>query len=210
MNDTELKELWRRQTPIATPSVPPDAEVIERMNARLRKFGRDLFWRDVREVAACVFIVVWFGWYLLGNLSLLSQIGCGVVILSAIVISAVLLIARRLDRAAEGPVSVSDSLRAQLRSIRRQERLLANVLWWYLLPIFVGVELFVLGQKISTANAWTMTGVLAFTSAVVYFANRYAVRTKLRPLILEIQQTLESASCLEEDMSDSDRKDDAR
>jgi hypothetical protein len=195
MNDAELKELWRRQGTIAPPkSAASDAEVIERMNARLRKFGRDLFWRDVREVAACVFIVIWFGSYLLRHLSLLSQIGCGVIILSAIMISAVLLIARRLDRAADEPATVSDSLRAQLRSIRRQERLLANVLWWYLLPIFVGVELFVLGHGISAANAWTMTGVLVFTSAVVYFANGYAVRTKLRPLISEIQQTLESAA----------------
>jgi hypothetical protein len=45
---------------------------------------------------------------------------------------------------------------------------------------------------------------------VVYLANWYAVRTKLRPLISEIQQTLESATRLEEDTVDSDRKDDAR
>jgi hypothetical protein len=202
MNDSELKELWRRQAMIAAPETPSDAEVIERMNARLRKFGRDLFWRDVREVAACAFIVVWFGSYLLWHLSLLSQIGCWVVILSAIMISAVLLIARRLDRAAAGPVSVSDSLRAQLRSVRRQERLLSNVLWWYLLPSFVGAELFVLGLGISGANVWTLTGVLAFTAAVVYFANWYAVRTKLRPLISEIQETLESVTCLEGDAAD--------
>ncbi len=210
MNDQELKELWRRQAPFAAPSISSDAEVIERMNARLRKFGRALFWRDVREVAACVFIVIWFGSYLLRHLSLLSQIGCGVVILSAVMISAVLLIARRLDRVAEGPVSVSDSLRAQLRSIQRQERLLTNILWWYLLPIFVGAELFVLGLGISAANGWTLTGVLSFTSVVVYFANRYAVRTKLLPLILDIQETLESVACLEEDTSDSNGKDDAR
>jgi hypothetical protein len=210
MNDTELKELWRRQAPIALPSVPSDAELIERMNARLRKFGRDLFWRDVREVAACVFIVIWFGFYLMGHLSLLSQIGCGVVILSAIMISAVLLVARRRDRAAAGPVSVSDSLRAQLRSVTRQARLISNVLWWYLLPSFVGAELFVLGQGISAANAWTLTGVLVFTAVVVYFANSYVLRTKLRPFISEIQQTLESVACLEEDAADSDRKDDAR
>lgn len=202
MNERELKELWRRQAAIAAPDTPSDAEVIDRMNARLRKFGRDLFWRDVREVAACAFIVVWFGSYLLWHLSLLSQIGCWVVILSAIMISAVLLIARRLDRAAAGPVSVSDSLWAQLRSIQRQERLLANVLWWYLLPSFVGAELFVLGLGISAANGWTLTGVLVFTAAVVYFANWYAVRTKLRPLISEIQETLESVTCLEEDTAD--------
>jgi hypothetical protein len=210
MNDTELKALWRRQAAIAIPSISSDAEVIERVNARLRKFGRDLFWRDVREVAACAFIVFWFGFYLLGHLSLLSQIGCVVVILSAIMISAVLLIARRLDRATDEPVSVSDSLRAQLRSVKRQERLLANVIWWYLLPIFAGAWLFVVGQGLSAKNVWTLTGVFTFTSLVVYLANWYAVRTKLRPLISEIQQTLESATRLEEDAADSDRKDDGR
>jgi hypothetical protein len=196
MNDQELKELWRRQAAIASPmAAASDAQVIERMNARLRKFGRSLFWRDVGEIAACVFIVIWFGSYLLWPLSLLSKIGCVVVILSAIMISAVLLIARRLDRASQEPASVSESLRAQLRAIKRQERLISNVMWWYLLPTFVGAELFVLGLGISAANAWTMTGVLAFTSVVVYFANRHAVRRKLRPLIAEIQETLESVEC---------------
>jgi hypothetical protein len=107
-------------------------------------------------------------------------------------------------------VSVSESLQAQLSSVSRQERLLANVLWWYLLPSFVGAELFVLGLGISAANAWTITGVLVFTAVVVYFANWYVVRTKLRPLTSEIRQTLESATRLEEDAADSDRKDDAR
>lgn len=199
MNDTELKELWRRQAPMAPVDVSSDADVIDRMNARLRKFDRELFWRDVGEVAACGVIAIWFGWYLLVLPSTLTRIGCIIVMLSAAMITAVLLVARRSDRAPVGSVSVSESLRAELCKVARQEKLLTNVLWWYLLPIFGGAELFVLGLNLPAVNKWVMTGTFVFTGVVVYWANRYVAKRKLRPLIAEIERTLSTIASLDND-----------
>jgi hypothetical protein len=206
MNDLELKNLWRQQDAGAA-DVEADGDVVGAMKRRMRRFDRGLVWRDVRELAACAFIVWWFGGALWGHPSPLTRAGSVVLVGSALGISAVMLWARRADRKASRlAVSVEESLRAELRKVARQERLLTHVLWWYLLPIYVGTVLYVCGGAASAEWKWGFAVGYGALCGFLYWVNQYAARKQLRPLMVEIEQTLGNIACLEDATSELERE----
>ena len=191
MNDLELKQLWQRQS---LPSPPPasDREIIDQMKRKLRRFDRNIFWRDVREIAACLFLIVWFGFGLGHKASALTHLGNIIVMLSCVFIAAKLLAARREQRAFLNPRSVREFLLGETAKVSRQIRLLQTVLWWYLLPILCGAMIAVLGGPHSLVRK--MIVLLSFIPIgwFVHWLNQYAARRVLQPLKTELDLTLNS------------------
>src|SRR5215216_5506829 len=63
MNEQELKDLWRRQKLEAVPPVDARAQ-IEAMRDKMSKLHRTLKWRDFRELAGCVVVILGFSaWF---------------------------------------------------------------------------------------------------------------------------------------------------
>ena len=86
MNDDALKKLWQEQTFPSAPALPDEAQIAA-MNTRMKSFDKTISGRDYGEVAAGIFIIIFFGWDLIfRNNSLLTQIGCVVLIASSIFI----------------------------------------------------------------------------------------------------------------------------
>ncbi len=86
MRDDELKTLWQAQRFESVPLLP-DAKQMAAMATRLKGFDKTIRWRDFGEVAAGIFIMIFFGWDLVsGNNSRLTEAGCVVLILSALFI----------------------------------------------------------------------------------------------------------------------------
>ena len=90
MNDSELKQLWQ-QAELKPALQASDMEIVRRMKRKMRKFDHKIFWRDLRELAACAFILFWFGPGVFGDGSKLCRIGHLVLVLSAIGIGAELI-----------------------------------------------------------------------------------------------------------------------
>ncbi len=67
------------------------------------------------------------------------------------------------------------------------------MLWWYILPLSIGAEMYVLGETPDLAGKIVMTVTFIFVDAVIWWANRYAVRKTLLPLKTELENTLSSA-----------------
>ena len=59
MNDLELQKLWQ-QANVPPPASATDMEIIYRMKRKMRKFNRDIFWRDARELVACGIVIYLF------------------------------------------------------------------------------------------------------------------------------------------------------
>jgi hypothetical protein len=206
VNDLELKILWRQQD-VGPADVLEGVDVVGAMKRRMRRFDRDLVWRDARELVACAFIIWWFGGGMWGHASPLTRAGSIVLVVSAVGIAAVMLWARRADRkASRVAVSVEESLKAELRKVSRQERLLTHVMWWYLLPIYVGTVLYVFGGAGTAGWKWGFALGYAGVCGLLYWVNQYAARKQLRPLIVEIEQTLGSIACLEDATVEHERE----
>ena len=191
MNDDALKKLWQEQQ-FAPASPAPDSELIPRMKTKMKKFNRTLFWRDARELIVCVFLALYFSYMIPLSPSRLSAAGCVVIVLSCIFIGWRLVAARRAHPRVPETAPTGDFVRAELASVKRQIHLLRTVLWWYLLPLFIGVELFLFGFPQPIGNLMGPTAVVVGVFAFVYWLNQWAVRKTLVPLQQELEKTLGS------------------
>jgi hypothetical protein len=100
----------------------------------------------------------------------------------------VALLRRRSRSASE---SLAEFCRAELSKLETQIRLLRTLAWWYLAPILVGTNLYVVAT--SEAPASTMAVVFPITVLVVsaiYWLNRRSLRRELLPLRAELERCL--------------------
>jgi CubicO group peptidase (beta-lactamase class C family) len=199
MNDDELKQLWQRQ-PLRVPDLAA-TQLIPAMQNKMGEFRRTLFWRDIRELSACIFLVIVFGFYFVHQGAPIARLGDLIVIGSSIFIAWRLLYVQRTTRPAPPGASTVESLRAELNTVRAQSQLLGSVLWWYLLPLTVGELVFVWGGPINGhAAPWAMvptdivvTLVIIAVNVFVYWLNQWARRKQLLPVEAQLQSLLRSA-----------------
>src|SRR5204863_7914969 len=138
MNDDELKKLWQRQR-LREPDLSP-AQLIPAMQNKTTLLRRCLDARDLRELWACALVIVIFGiFYFTVYRTPVSRLGDLIVIGSSIFIAWKLVHTRRRTPPTPPGATVVESLQAELNAVRAQSRLLGAVLWWYLLPGFIGL-----------------------------------------------------------------------
>ncbi|HEX3718959.1 MAG TPA: hypothetical protein VH595_13400 [Verrucomicrobiae bacterium] len=160
MNDDELKKLWREQ-PLVLPAELTGTVQLAALRKRMKRFDRNIWWRDLREVAACVVIVIWFG-------------------------SDYFKYPQAVTRAVPG-ASVMDSLRVELRKVETQIHLLRSVLWWYILPSLGGSGVFFFGVRRNASARLVTIVVFGLVGVFVYWLNQRAVRQYLLPLKSELE-----------------------
>ncbi len=187
MNDDALKQLWKGQPFAALPALP-DEKQIAVMKRRMKGFDKTIRWRDYGEVAAGIFIIVYFGRELiLGNHSLLTQAGCVVLIVSCIFIDWKLITSKRRVPKAEPNAPVFDTVKVELQKVENQIGLLKSVAWWYLLPLFVGVMLFYFGTPASFQSKLVYFTAVLVVYVFIYWLNQRAVKKNLLPLKRELE-----------------------
>lgn len=192
MNDQELKDLWQRQ-PVAAPVVTAP-QLVSAMQTKMSELRRKLLIRDARELAACAFVFIFFAISFDRSDSLVSCIGDLVVMGSAIFIGWKIIRARRMAPSAKPDATTVESLRAELHSVRTQSKLLGSILWWYLLPLAVGLLLSVWGDRDSSMDFKIIfTGVIGFTNTFVYWLNQRARTKQLLPAESQLEALLRSA-----------------
>ena len=189
MHDDALKELWRAQRIEPAPPLPDPAQLAA-MKARLESLDRTVFWRDVRENIAALFVAVVFGVYLFIFPSVLARIGSSIVILSSLFVMAYPIWRKRRVAKAPPDASLMESLQAELRKVEVEIALLRSVHWWYILPGAVGVLLFVAGLHRSLS--WTVLFALIIVALdlFIYWINQVACDKRLVPLKRELESLL--------------------
>jgi hypothetical protein len=190
MNDDELKQLWQQQ-PLRNP--PSAALLISAMQKQTSQLRRCLDARDVRELVACAVVIIIFGvFYFTVYREPISRLGNLIVIGSTIFIGWKIISTRRATPPAPPGATTVESLEAELKSVRAQSRLLGSVLWWYLLPGFIGLVVATWGLRI---DPYTKIGCTLFFIAVdafIYWLNQRASK-QLLPLAAQLESLLHSA-----------------
>ena len=131
MNPDDAKHAWQSSVAFGGP-LP-----LEQVRAGADKLYRGVRLRNFLEYVACVVVVVASAYSVFTGEHLLHRIG------AAMLVAGVPVVAWQLHRRASaappetaGAMPVVDFLRGQLV---RQREALANVFWWYLLPILPGM-----------------------------------------------------------------------
>ncbi|HZM02827.1 MAG TPA: DUF3887 domain-containing protein [Candidatus Saccharimonadales bacterium] len=190
MNDDELKKLWQHQ-PLRDP--PSAAQLISAMQKQTTLLRRCLDARDLRELLACAFVIIIFGFYFFREQEPISRAGDLIVVGSMIFIAWKLVHTRHSTPPPSFGATLVESLRAELNSVRAQSRLLGSVLWWYILPPTIGVLVGTWGMRINLHAKIPVALVVIAIDVFVWWFNRWGRAKHLLPLEAQLQSLLHSA-----------------
>jgi len=192
MNDDELKKLWQQQ-PLREP-VPSAPQLISAMQNKTTLLRRCLDARDLRELVVCAVLIIIFGcFYFTVYREPMSRVGDLIIIGSIIFIAWKLVYTRRTTPPAPPGATLVESLGAELKLVRAQSRLLGSVLWWYLLPGFIGLLVATWGLRIDLFSKIIGTLFFIAVDAFVYWLNQWARSKQLLPLEAQLESLLHSA-----------------
>lgn len=175
----DYREAWQEQNG-SLEAGPDEAELLADVQERAEAFDRKIRRRDLMELLAAVLVVPAFAYELATAGSWLTGAGALVVILSSLFILLWLWRARHRSRRPTAGRPVAERLRILRDRVDAQVELLESVLWWYFLPLGVGVVLFMAGQSGPWFTAVGALGVLLLYGWL-WRLNQRAVRRDLWP-----------------------------
>jgi hypothetical protein len=187
----DLPALWRSRKGPAGAGL--SAALPEEIVERSRKLEAVVRRRDRLETAVALAIAPFFAAVVVLGTSAAGRLGALILALSCLFIPLRLAHARRLFRPAPRDLSLRAFLAAERERLLAQRRLLRSILWWYLLPLGIGVVL-LFGSR-SSALATGIYGVVVVALyAGIYRLNQRAVATELDPRLAEMDEMLRAVA----------------
>lgn len=176
----DLKNLWQGQRP------EPAAISLEEIRAKAGKFQRTIHWRNLREYAACVVVVVGYAFFFEWSRNTAMRVG------SAMVIAAALYIVYHIFRHGSSKKAPADCafescVAFHRRELERQRDLLGGIWKWYLGPLIPGLVVFQAGVARNWTSFWIVMVSYALAAWVIGKVNRKAAR-KLDRQVAELNE----------------------
>jgi hypothetical protein len=199
MNWNDLKTAWDNQSLLAGPGADL-ATLQDGFESKRRRLARILFWRDVREAAAGLFVAgvfAYVGWQM-------GRVGWPIALAVVLMLGLTVFFVRERFRAHQQKVGADASLVAKLEAeiaeLRRQRGLLLNVGTWYLTPCMGAAAIVAATTLIHApkplaaklAAGLIMLIFLALVSWGVWALNRWAVRKQIDPRLEELEKVHQS------------------
>ncbi|MCF3649174.1 hypothetical protein [Synoicihabitans lomoniglobus] len=199
MNFEEMQSAWQ-QSAAREPLPLIDDAVVRHVRADSRKFSHRIFWRDVREVAACFLVT-----FIFGRMALAAEAEGApawplwVAAIIPLGVAAYFAIDRLImhRRATPRGETVLTEIDRAADEVRHQIWLLRNVLWWYLLPlgtstVMITLQYFLYGPAYTPLIVKVIMGALVVGVAGgfnfwVWKLNQKAVRKDLQPRLAELE-----------------------
>lgn len=185
MNDTDLIEIWQKSSAVKAKIKQQSPKLLSNMDKELAKFENRIKRRDRREIIVAIAVTPFLALGALTSDSRYEQIGCLLLILYVLWVIFALVQVKYKQPA----FSVSLSLKAQLIEyqayVLRQQKLVKNVLYWYLSPMLPGVFFMWMGLE----NTVVLVGSILFLPFVfifVYQTNQRAAKENYTFLLEEL------------------------
>jgi CubicO group peptidase (beta-lactamase class C family) len=199
MNDEEqknlwqgLKCLWQEQKPSGDPALTAD-EQIAAMRKKMAKMHQGLNKTDFWGAALYAVVTVPFIIYVFTTPYFVTRIGY-LIIIGGMLFASWKSIRRR--RSVPQPIAdapVMEWLKYDLAKVRQHAEDSRTLLWWYLLPFLIGINVSTWGMKV---DLWTvkipMTVLVALIAGVTYWLNQRVWRNQWLPMQQELEALLNS------------------
>jgi hypothetical protein len=188
MLENELSTIWLQSA--AKEAVKfNQSELLADLNSQLKNFDKCLKKRDKREIIAASIVILIFCTGTILFTGIISKIGMLLCTLYGVVVIYVL---RNVKK--HNPVSydqpVKDYLVMHREYLVKERNLLKNVIYWYLLPPFIGEVLFFIGQNMGTITLIISILIVFGINTYIYFLNKAGVKKVFDPLLLQIDKTI--------------------
>ena len=158
--ENDARKVWQDQ------SVAPIPMNINEIRKKARKFQKRIWWRNLSEYAAAVFVVAGFGFYLWRFDGLWLRTG------SLLIIAATLYMVYQLHKrgSSESVPTGASSIVFHRTELERQRDALQSVWRWYLLPFVPGMIIFLIGRAIENPpGSWAPLNVTVLLCVAVFF-----------------------------------------
>jgi len=170
---------------------------LEEIRRRAGKFQRRIWWRNAREYAAIVVVVIVFGYYFKVVPGLVARAG------SVLTIAGALYVAYQLHRrasseAAPTAAEFEQCLGFHRRGLERQRDALDNVWSWYLGPLVPGLAVFIAGTSV-TAPIQIRYRVLTAAVSLAFVGGVFWLVAKLNQIgARKLQTKIDQLNALEQ------------
>jgi hypothetical protein len=203
----DLQREWDSQPDYSEKKMNEIAELVRTRSGFMRS---RLFRRDLAELIAGVIIIIFFGFYWLQATNWMTKTGTAITIAGAVEIIVLTQIVQRRGRADFTSVPLKEFLLSEVKLLNRQIALLRHVVWWYILPLYLGACLFAMG--ISLDDEWQSGRAFGISFCVGYFVlctfiwwlNQYGRRRTLEPLRDAMQRTYDGLSGMDSEPAAAD------
>ena len=138
----DLKNAWQSESGISPERFEQIGRDVQNSTQRLQSV---IFRRDMLETFASIIVIAAFAAWMFAASSSLARLGCAIIVIAGLVIPSVLWWARRREIQGASETNFRQFVDVEVEYLRRQSLIIRNVGVWYLLPIYVGMVLIVVG-----------------------------------------------------------------
>ena len=188
MLENELSIIWQQSAKTDVVKLNP-SELLADLDSQLKKIDKSVQKRDKREVIAAVIVILLFGSGALFFTGIITKIGLLVCALYGVLVIFVLGNIKK-HKPCSYTLPVRDYLVKHRDYLVKERNLLKNVIYWYLLPPFIGEVLFFIGLKMDPFLLLISILIVFSINAYVYFLNKVGVKKVFDPLIRQIDQAI--------------------
>lgn len=190
MKFEDLENSWRQQK--KEKDMYTQDDLLKIINTQMSAFDSKIQSRDHLEIAAVALIVIIFGILFFTVQSWWMKLGCWTLVFSGICIAFKLYTTQKQENGNQ--LSFNKSLRKQLHDeldkVQRQKKLLKNVFWWYLLPIFTGLVFFTIGLNVAVTLKIVYLAIMTVVYAWIWKMNQAEAHNKFDPIIRNINEAI--------------------
>ena len=190
MLDQELKKIWQN-SPQEEQLKFNHSKLLMDMDYSLKNFERDVRNRDLREVIVSILLMPVMVAIAFFIPAFLSKIGIALIVLALAFIVFKLKNVKKYKKEIDPVGSVKEQLLGMRHYVIKQKDLLDNVLYWYLLPLFIGIVLFFIGLGDSVLKTTLLIGIAVVVCAGIYWINKKAVKEYYGPLLAKLHTAIE-------------------
>lgn len=188
MKEQDLKNIW--QSPENQNHLQFDKSTLfTDIEKDMSNFKKAVKYRDWREIGVALFMIPMFGFVAYLIPFLLSKIGAVIIIGWAILLIIRLFVAKR-----KVEVLPTETYIVYLNKSREfllaQKRLLETVVYWYIIPLMIGVLLFFMGFNLTFQKKIFYLIITFGVGIATFFLNRYAVKKELLPQLKKVDEII--------------------
>lgn len=188
MDNIDLKHIWSSADIDPIDNISTE-KMLATVKKKLTKHNRSMKRNSLVEIFTAILLLPVFSYLLYTMPTIISKVGAAIVLLSlGLIIVKMMKIPKKKQLLY---LSTQEYLEDERLQIAKQIKLIDTILYWYILPIAIGVLIFILGIQ-TTLLAHVAS--IAFCLVVwvgIYFLNKWALRKHFYPLQKELDELME-------------------
>ena len=212
MKDNRLSEIWKRSDFDVRFEINRDG-LVDELKSKVVKLDRNIFFRNIIEISLAIIFLPVFSYLLYEVPYYIFKLGALVMFSWCVLLIFKILKTRITKTKSEYQASLISKLDAQKKYLLNEIKLINTVLYWYLLPPFIGQILMIIGINYHRDVEWQNDIINGIANASVYvdivfilfliimyyyiyLQNKRAIKKDIKPIIENIDELKENLSKL--------------